>query len=233
MLRSYAENGSTSQCLSDTSPAAFQEDACQDPPLSHDNRTTSETFDNPIYDQPSPQKKSGGSLTESRLCSSMPSSGSVSVSSSQNYSPLCSRALEHSLKSDLNSHFYESEESLNTFWKRINGTSPQHVSRSNIFEGEKLTVINESYDSLPCSGTNSSEFLQESTLQASACATNYTMANSRRLAGRPIISEVASSEVLNKGRAGYEPNTQELRKCHDKYHANSCDMEIEVETSEQ
>lgn len=188
---------------------------------------TSETFDNPIYDQPSPQRKDGGSLTESRLCNSMPCSRSMSVNSSPNYSPLCARALDHSLRSDITHHSHESEESLNTFWKRIN-VSPQHVSQSNVVEGEKLTVINESYDSFHCNTTHSSE-IKDSTLQALACATNCTTADSCWLAGRPIVS----SEAPNKGRTGCEPNAQDLRKCHDKHHANICDIKIEIETSEQ
>ena len=160
----------------------------------------------------------------------MPSSSrSISVSSPQNYSPLCARALENSLKSDYTRHFYESEESLNNFWK-----SPQHVNRSNVVEGDKLTVINESYDSLPCSATHSPEFLQDSTqLEASACASNCTTADSRRLDRRPIISEVVSSDTANKERAGRQPNAQELRRCHNKHHANGYDLEITIETTEQ
>lgn len=221
-----------SQCPSEAILASFPEDTSLEPPVCHDDRNTSETFDNPIYDQPSPHRKDGNSLTESRLCGSMLSSRSISVSPSQNYSPLCARALEHSPKLSIPERGYESEESLNTFWKRMN-CSPQLANRGNLAESDKLTVINESYGSLPCSAAHSAEFLQDSSLQASGGTASLTTADSRLLSGRPIISKAVSPNIWNKDRPGGQPGSHEHLKHHSKHHANGFDVEIKIEASEQ
>ena len=220
-----------SQCPSEAILASFHEDTSLEPPACHDDRNTSETFDNPIYDHPSPHRKDGNSLTESRLCGSMPSSQSISVNSSQNYSPLCPRAFDHS---HVPERSYESEESLNTLWKRMN-CSPHLANRGNLVDSEKLTVINESYASLPCSAAHSNEFLQDSSsLQASGGTASLATADSRLLGGRPTtITKVVSPIIWNKGRLGGQPDSREHLKHHSRHHAHGFDVEIEIEASEQ
>lgn len=204
------------------------------------SRVKSETFDNPIYDQPTlPRRKKHGSTTSMRTgevdskLGSLTSMGSLSASSSQNYSPPSARAV----KNDPSQHDYEdittSIDELPKLSSSFRG-SMQHISHSG--EVDKLTVINESYDSLPCSGNNSLSYFQHSRPQASSVP-NCTTTDGHRIAGRPIITEVTISEALSKRKkSGSQPTTicpaDDVMDAN--LGANSCEMvEVVIETSEQ
>ena len=203
------------------------------------SRVRSETFDNPIYDRPTlPRRKKHGSTTSMRTgeadskLGSVSSVRSISVSSSQNYSPPSARALKNSPSQ----HDYEdiktSFDDLPKLSSSFRGGSAQLMSHSG--EVDKLTVINESYDSLPCSGSNSLSYFQHSRPQASSVP-NCTVADGHRIAGRPIITEVTISEAFSKRK--------KLPSHHPEYPAdvidanlgaNSCEMvEVVIETSQQ
>lgn len=201
------------------------------------NTDEKETFDNPIYDQPTPTRMNKSSVTsagsraegDSRLSSI----GSLSESLFQAYSPPSRRAMEsgNGASSDPSRHSYEDVlkskfDDTPRFTSSPRGSVQHHGSS----EVEKLTVINESYDSLPCSGDQSFNFLKHCGLQASSFP-NCTVVDGHRLAGRPIITEVA----FNKSRrVGSQPNAYHFGECSDDLGANSCDtLEIDIETTEQ
>lgn len=200
----------------------------------HSQRVKSEVFDNPIYDQaPLPRKKKNGSVCSSVRTGDIGSVSSVrsfSVSSSQNYnySPPSVRAVEKINQDDTAHHDYEDVKTNFDEMPRL--ASSFQGSAQHMYQSDKLTVINESYDSLPCSGDNSFSLLPHSRLQASSVP-NCTVGDGHGLAGRPIITEVNISEAFSKRKkAGSEPSTQEY---HD-LGANSCHIvEIDIETTEQ
>lgn len=207
-------------------------------------RVKSETFDNPIYDQPTlPRRKKHGSMVSVRTgegdskLGSVSSMRSLSMGSSQNYSPPSVRAMKASAADDPSCHDYEDIKTnfdevpkLTLLTSSFRG-STQQMSLSG--EVDKLTVINESYDSLPCSGENSLSYFQHSRPHASSVP-NCAVADSHRLAiaGRPTITEVTISEAFNKRmKVGSKPNTNYLLECHDDLGANM--VEIDMETTEQ
>jgi hypothetical protein len=205
------------------------------------SRVRSETFDNPIYDQPTlpRRKKSGsaGSIGTGELDSklgSITSMRSFSISSSQNYSPpsrgmVAGSSPQHDYE-DIKTKFDEIPMLSSSF----RGGSAQHMSQSG--EVDKLTVINESYVSLPCSGNSSLNYFQHPRPQA-ASSPNCAVTDRHRLAGRPIITEVSISDALGKRkikRVGSKPSTNCPTECSDDLGANSCDvLGMDIETTEQ
>lgn len=201
-----------------------------------DHRVKSEVFDNPIYDQPTlPRRKKNGSVCSSVRTGEVDSKlGSVSSvrsfsASSSHYSPRSLRASERGNPDDTQRHDYEDIKT--TFDEMPRLAASFQGSGQFMHQSEKLTVINESYDSLPCSGDNSFSFIPHSRLHASSVP-NCTSGDGHRLSGTPIITEVNISEAFSKRKkAGSVPNTQEH---HDDLGANSCNfVEIDLETTEQ
>lgn len=211
-------------------------------------RVKSEVFDNPIYDQPSlTRSKRNGSMgsvsvrtgdVDSKL-GSVSSVRSFSASSCQNYSPPSVRAVEKSIQEDPTAR-HDYEDIKPNFSGSPRRTASLQGSAQYVCSSEKLTVINESYDYLPCSGNNSMSSLPQSRMQASSVP-NCTLRDGHGLAGRPIITEVTISEAFSKRKkAGKVPSTREM-ECRDNLGANSCDLganscdmvEIDLETTEQ
>lgn len=159
------------------------------------------------------------------------------MSSSHGYLSPSSRALENGISNPMH-HSYEdiikngSEECLNTSF-RISITpsgSVQQATRA-VVEVEKLTVINETYDPLPCHSMSISPpgYFQNASLQTLSAAGSDCFIPDGRLAGRSIIttSEVHDNDYYSK------PGSLPKYNGYDRYQDNSCNMAIEMETSEQ
>lgn len=224
------------------------------PNNTHSNsRIMSETFDNPIYDQPSPlMDKTGGSFFFQRNASTS-KLGSESSSKSQSLVSLsCSPSgARPAGSSPAHHHHYDyitddkPEECLNAMFRILGNPQESNVQQmnQNIAEMEKLSVINETYDHLSNSSAHN---------QLSICSANPrppydhlsissanppqhiilkdSSATNGPVAGHPIVMEFTTTEVLDNGFAGSEPNmhgTQRLQqKLHDGVHANSyCNIE--------
>lgn len=198
----------------------------------NDLRKNSETFDNPIYDQPTPPRsKKVFSASSERKLSSLSSLRSLSISSSQDYPPHSARTMENVFRNDPALHKYEdvilsgSEECLNATFK-VNGSprgSIQQIARADTETVDKLTVINETYDPLPCH-LSSSDCMSFQGSNAASCSGGET----RVLAYRPIVPEVVSAEVFSKEPV---PNGHSLPKYPEGFHGNS--LRLEIESCEQ
>lgn len=195
-------------------------------------RKTSETFDNPIYVQlgekgmelfTNSERQGEWGLEQSSSSIISSTWSPLPGTSAQYYSPLALR---------VPSHPYEeigqggSEESL-TLTSSLQLSMQQPISQTSI-EVDKLTVINEIYSSLPCSGETTPQFLQSvNKLQhpiATTTAANYVTPNGYRLDDRPIVNQVVVSGAFKKKEVGREPNGYHLHMYHADSHANNCDM---------
>lgn len=210
-------------------------------------RKTSETFDNPIYEQlelgekgmelfSSSERQLAWGLEQSSLSmvSSM-LSASPGLTSAHCYSPVTSTVPSSTRRpyEEISHHHHHhqggSEESL-----RMVSSSSLHLSTQQpqlsqtSIEVDKLTVVNEIYSSLPCSGGSTPQFLRSSANKLqhpTTTAANYAPQNGHRLAAdRPIVNQVVVSGAFKKKEAGREPNGYHLHMYHTDIHANSCDM---------
>ena len=199
-------------------------------------RKTSETFDNPIYEHlgeeemelfTRTQRQRGWGLEHSSLSMISSTRSPSPGNSAQCYSPLAPRVLNPTRR-----HPYEeigkgeSEESLRLSSSLLLSTQ-QPLSQTSI-EVDKLTVINEMYDSLPCSGESTPQFLRSANrLQYPPPTTadyDYVTQNGRQLADEPIVNQVVVSGAFKKREVGKEPNGCHLHMYHADIHANNCDM---------
>ena len=210
----------------------------------NDLRKNSETFDNPIYDQPTPpsSRKKITSTSSERKLSSFSSSRSLSVSSTQDFPP---HSRPMAIEGGAMLHKYEdvvmggSEECLNASFRCASSprSSTQQVTRGSETETvDKLTVINETYDPLPCHSLTSSGYRS---FQGSG-ATNFTVVEPRRFPYKSINTGIVSStEVLGKepvpngaaGRGGDAHKYPADSASEAGFHGNS--LRLEIESCEQ
>lgn len=214
------------------------------PNNTHSNsRIMSETFDNPIYDQPSPLvDKTGPSFFFQRSASTS-KLGSESSSKSQSLVSLsCSPSGARPAGSSPAHHHHhydyitddKPEECLNAMFRILGNPQESSVQQmnQNIAEMEKLSVINETYDHLSNSSAHDQLSICSANPRPSYDHLSISSANPPQhiiledssatndaVAGHPIVMEFATTEVLDNGFAGSEPNMERLQQ--DGVHANS------------
>ena len=211
---------------------------------------TSETFDNPIYDQPTPSRRKRKASSSSAARRNRSSSRSLSgSSSSQEYYPRS--VLESSVArsdrkfEDTTDLLSGSEECLNAVFKASNGSTGSPSPRGSVKRPgvlawgdggvDKLTVINETYDSLPCHAPGrrtTGGFLHPAFQSPSLTSTPSPVANdgSPQRSARRYHRPVAGAPSLSEAVWGRE----EVAGGHDQgpgpgrgFHANSLRLEME------
>ena len=93
----------------------------------------------------------------------------------------------------------------------------QLLTRSDTEAVDKLTVINETYDPLPCHMHSASSSGYQGSNGASSSGVSGGVDN-RRALYRTIVPEVISPEVFGKDRV---PNHHDIRKYPEGFHGNS------------